>query len=126
MKLLTIYILISSVSFQSMAVSVSNFLNIPDLIEHYQFHQTEYDNSFIEFFDLHYGSQKKSHAKDHKEHENLPFQHSHFSTANFFFQSSKTYKIELVSTFKEINNNFNYFRNFDFLDVTDILQPPKY
>lgn len=126
MRLLTIYILISSVSFQSMAISVSNFLNIPDLIDHYQFHQTEYDNSFIEFFDLHYGSQKESHAEDHKEHDNLPFQHSQYSTTNFFFQSAKTFKIELISTVKKINHNFNYFRDFKFLNVTYILQPPKY
>ncbi|SDG60974.1 hypothetical protein [Psychroflexus sediminis] len=126
MKIFTLYLITSIIGFQSLTISISNFINLPDLVEHYQLHKTKYKNSVIEFLNLHYGSQKKTHEDDHKDHENLPFQELQLNTANFFLTPSEYINLGLIKPFEKIRHNFNYEIDFTFLGETDILQPPKY
>ena len=51
-----------------------NMSHLSSLISHYEHHKIEHNNSFLEFIDLHYGSQKEAHSDEHDEHQNLPFQ----------------------------------------------------
>lgn len=126
MKLFTIYLLIYLTGFQPMVTGICNFIYLPELAEHYQLHKTEYNNSFIEFLELHYGFQKKAHKDEHKDHENLPFQQGQFASSNFYFLTSDTFDIELIKPEEKIHHNFSYKSGFSFLNETDILQPPKY
>lgn len=126
MKSFAIYFLISVIGFQPVSIGVVNLLNLSDLVEHYQLHQNEYHNSFTEFIELHYGSQKESHADQHKDHENLPFQESQYNTSNFYFESSESINLGSTKPIEKIHHNFNYKIDFTFLSETDILYPPKY
>lgn len=126
MKLFAIYFLIGIIGFQPVSLGVMNLMNLPDLVEHYQLHKAENNNSFTEFIELHYGSQKESHASKHKDHENLPFQELQVNTANFFSTPSGHYNTNLIKSVEEIQHNFNYAVSFTFLSETDILQPPRY
>lgn len=126
MKLFVIYFLTSIIGFQPLSLSISSLISLPDLVEHYQLHKTEFNNSVIEFLDLHYGTEKKVHEDEHKDHENLPFQQGQFSTSSFYFITSEYYKIDMINSEEEIQHNFNYKFGFTFLSESDILQPPKY
>ncbi|MFD0932888.1 hypothetical protein ACFQ0R_09810 [Psychroflexus salinarum] len=126
MKSFVIYFLISIIGFQPLSLGVLSLINLPDLVEHYQLHKTEYNNSVIEFLDLHYGTQKQAHEDEHKDHENLPFQQNQSISTNFYFVNSGFLNIDLLKPDEEIQHNFNYKFGFTLLNETDILQPPKY
>lgn len=125
MKSCVIYFLISIIGIQPMSLGILNFVNLPELVEHYQLHKTEYHNSVVEFLNLHYGTQKKAHEDEHQDHENLPFQQSQFTSSIFYFVASGIFNIDLIKPEEEIQHNFGYKLGFSFLSETDILQPPR-
>ena len=119
------YLFILLFTIQSFGMNTSNISSFYNLIDHYQFHKTDYKNSFNEFLDLHYGSQKEAHSDEHKEHENLPFQDLISFASTIYFTTPELVHflpihIEILST-----RNFNYKDCFSTLHSTDILQPPK-
>lgn len=125
MRLLTLYLLTSLIGFQSLTINLSNFTSLPELVEHYKLHKSEYKNSMIEFLDLHYGVKKKDHANEHKDHDNLPIQQYQYGFINFYFEPIEYFKIDSFY-FEKVHHNFNYCKDFNFLSETKILQPPKY
>lgn len=119
------YLLLMIITFQSFGLNAVNLVNLNNLIKHYELHKTEHQNSFLEFFDLHYGNQKEAHEKEHDEHQNLPFQECQHYSHIFFFEISQVMNLRSTAPLEIVLNNFNYTPKSDLLIETDVFQPPK-
>lgn len=71
-------LMIPLVLLQAMHLGFNDLIRLDELVEHAQFHQQEYGDSFFVFLSKHYGELKAQHEADHQEelpdHEQLPFQ----------------------------------------------------
>lgn len=61
---------------QTVNVSVVDIFRIPELVEHYSEHQSEYGDSLLSFISKHYGLEKNAHQSEDPAHEDLPFHHT--------------------------------------------------
>ena len=125
MKNVFSYLLVMIFTLQSFGLNAANLANLNNLAEHYELHKTEHQNSFLEFFDLHYGNQKEAHEKEHDEHQNLPFQECQHYSHIFLFEVPQVMSLRPTAPLEIVLNNFNYTPKSDLLIETDILQPPK-
>ncbi|NEV93152.1 hypothetical protein G3567_03190 [Psychroflexus sp. YR1-1] len=125
MKLFAIYFLISSIGLQPLSSGLLNVGSLPKLVQHYELHKTQYNNSVIEFLYLHYGFQKESHADQHQDHEDLPFQQDQIISSSFYFVNPAHFILGCMRPDEKIKHNFDYKMGFTFLSLPDILQPPK-
>ena len=68
----------SLILLQSFQISVSDLVQMDELMEHARYHKQQFGDDFISFISKHYGADKKQHDQQHKEerpqHEQLPFQ----------------------------------------------------
>ncbi|TDE13242.1 MULTISPECIES: hypothetical protein [Dyadobacter] len=110
---------------------------IADLIEHYQEHEHEHadhdddldDNdhhniSFLEFLSMHYADE---HHKNSAGHENLPFHHSHPSTAvNYFFTPIYSLVFQPVHYAAIERPKFSFISRLISSFSYSIWQPPKF
>ncbi|GGE30667.1 hypothetical protein [Psychroflexus planctonicus] len=126
MKLSFTYLLIILFSLQSFGVNAMNLVNFSNLISHYNHHKVEHQDSFWEFIDLHYGSQKQAHSDEHDEHQELPFQEGFSIAANVYYISTEQFNFTPIQSIIFKQENFNYEDHFSFLHATEILQPPKH
>ena len=98
------------VLFQSINLGVEDFSRINVLLEHAQFHQETYGDSFSQFLAEHYGETIINHDNEHEEHENLPFKHQHQScthTTSAFLMETNNFEFT-YNSFVEIPFNFFY------------------
>ena len=130
MQRLVTILLSSLVLLQSLNIQVNDLLDFDELIEHYQFHNEAYGDTFLDFVSKHYGELKAEHSQKHQEeqseHEKLPFQHTGhaFSTLEFVLVSSfLTNTILDISASKQ--SNFYYQISYSFDLTYGLLQPPK-
>ncbi|MBZ9778147.1 hypothetical protein LB452_04350 [Psychroflexus sp. CAK8W] len=125
MKKIFSYLLIFLFTMQSFGMNIGDVSSFYNLVNHYQLHKTNYNNSFNDFLDLHYGSKKEAHSNEHEEHENLPFQDVISSINTIYFTTPEL--VQLLPVHIEISStkNFNYQDFFSTLHTTEILQPPK-
>lgn len=124
MKLLAIYILSLLSLSQSLMLTSTNLYNANELIKHYNFHKTEYNNSFYEFLDLHFGEKREYHANDrqHSDHEKLPFKECQFHIHNHNLALLEIFfDFELLPNFYKSEINAAYIENFDSLKLSLIL-----
>ncbi|WP_293297543.1 hypothetical protein [Allomuricauda sp.] len=116
---------------QGANIHLKDLVELGDLVEHYQFHNKEYGDSFMVFFSKHYGELKASHSEKHKEeqkdHDKLPFQHqSHCSIQHVFVVDSDNYitsdsEIPLVA-----KGNFHYQISYFQVWEDGPFQPPRH
>ncbi|MEY8781305.1 hypothetical protein AB9K32_12820 [Allomuricauda sp. XS_ASV26] len=116
---------------QGANIHLKDLVELGDLVEHYQFHNKEYGDSFMVFVSKHYGELKASHSEKHKEeqkdHEKLPFQHqSHCSIQHVFVVDSDNYitsdsEIPLVA-----KGNFHYQISYFLVWEDGPFQPPRH
>ncbi|NRB59452.1 MAG: hypothetical protein HRU50_05840 [Winogradskyella sp.] len=123
-------ILSSIILAQSLQISVKDFLQIDELIEHANFHKQEYGDNFLVFLSKHYGELKLEHTHDNdnekNEHEKLPFQCHGYSAVTFVFLQIKTHNFHLDIDFKtSFESNFFYLNLYTSLSHKRDLQPPK-
>lgn len=124
----TIAILLSNlILLQSLNIGLEDFSKIKVLVKHAQYHQETYGDSFIDFLVEHYGNDKYV-AKNHKEHEKLPFKDSskncHHLTAPFTL-STQTFEIR-NNLVLETQQNYFYKKLYSFLEKPSVFQPPKF
>ena len=112
---------------QSINISFEDMSKINVLLEHAEFHQQTYGDSFFEFLAEHYGETKFAHGTNHEEHEDLPFKHHHQSCAH----TSVAFTFETLSfnlnydTFIEIPINFFYKESISLFEKPSVFQPPQ-
>lgn len=112
---------------QSLNIGLEDFSKIKVLIEHAQYHQEKYGDTFLEFLSEHYGDDENI-EKNHKEHQDLPFKLGSqtcnhlpeiFTLNTQLFKANNTLVLE-----KE--QNFYHKDLYSFFEKTSIFQPPKY
>ncbi|MDP3311897.1 hypothetical protein [Lutibacter sp.] len=119
------YILIITVLLQSFNVEFNDYYKIPALASHFITH-LEKGDSISEFISMHYGSLENSHKEDHKEHQNLPFQHHQLdSTFQFNFIIVTNYIEFKYNDIVITVSNFFYKNSFKSLFRKFIFQPPQ-
>lgn len=125
MKLITTYLLTSFIILQSFGLNMVNVANFSNLISHYQHHKIDHQDSFLEFIDLHYGSQKEEHSDQHDEHQDLPFHEGFSIIASVYFTLPEQFLFQPVQTLAFQLKNFNYVDHTSLQHTSEILQPPK-
>ena len=113
---------------QSFNIGLEDISKLQTLIEHAQFHNKMYGDSFFDFISEHYGDQMFEHQNKHSEHQKLPFkdaQHlsSHMNTT--FLNETVVFDFEYIE-FAEIPFNFHYKDSFTKFEKRSVFQPPKY
>ena len=112
---------------QSFNINFEDISKFNVLLEHADYHQETYGDSFLEFLAEHYGDAKIDHGVDHDEHENLPYKHHHQSCAHVSFAftfETIDYQFNYVP-FLEIPFNFFYKETISSFEKPVVFQPPK-
>ena len=127
MPKLTSILLAHLILFQSLNVNLKSFSKLTVLLEHAQFHQEKYGDTFLEFLYEHYGNTEFKLTK-HKEHKDLPFKqdsqnHNHLPTIFAF----NTLLFELKHNIKiQIQQNYFYKESYSLFEKPSVFQPPKF
>ena len=112
---------------QSVNISFEDISKMSVLLEHAEYHQQTYGDSFFEFLAEHYGDTQLAHGTEHEEHEDLPFKHHHQSCAH----TNVAFTIETLNfdlnyePFIEIPINFFYKESTSLFEKPSIFQPPQ-
>tara|TARA_R110001592_G_scaffold32168_2_gene112788 strand:+ start:921 stop:1307 length:387 start_codon:yes stop_codon:yes gene_type:complete len=113
---------------QSLNIDLESFSKLNVLLEHAQYHQEKYGDSFFEFLSEHYGSNDVLAQKNHKEHQDLPFKQgiNHFNHLVSILEINTT-KIQLKTPNSSFSKkNFFYKESYSESVKQSIFQPPKY
>ena len=112
---------------QTVNFGATEVLRLGDLLEHAQLHSKEYGDSFLSFFEKHYGSSREDHLTTHEGHEKLPFNHDSRTKSTisvFLFYPKQVLELS-EPTFISRATDFFYAEIFSSLLEQDIYQPPK-
>lgn len=118
---------------QSFNIHIMDLLKLDNLIEHVQYHQSNYDDDIFSFLAKHYGNQAVDHQsnddqkKEHDhEHEKLPFNHNYCEDALpiIVFNLNLYQSIEPVEH-RHASLIFYYQDSYSYLENVDIFQPPQ-
>lgn len=96
-------------------------------MDHAQFHQENYGDSFFDFIAEHYGNKIDDHDNEHQEHQELPFKDCHNLCAhavNSFMPSSTDFYIEPLE-FYPIPFHFFYKESVSLFEKSSFFQPPR-
>lgn len=113
---------------QSLNINFETFSKLNVLLEHAQFHQEKYGDSFIEFLYKHYGDQKISENLNHKEHKDLPFKNNsnHFNHLVSILEINvEKFNLKKQKTLLS-KSNFFYKESYTNFEKPSIFQPPKF
>tara|TARA_R110000751_G_scaffold146601_1_gene250597 strand:+ start:7430 stop:7864 length:435 start_codon:yes stop_codon:yes gene_type:complete len=113
---------------QSFNINLEDISKFSVLLEHAEFHEEMYGDTFFEFLAEHYGDTRDSHDNEHKEHEDLPFKDSHHMCTHIntsFIGLANNFEIN-YQEFIEIPFNFHYNETITDAVKTSIFQPPKH
>lgn len=126
MKVVFSIILSVSLIFQTFNLQNDNLGDMGELLEHYQYHSLEYEDSLADFLVKHYGSKKAEHSNEHSGHDELPFNHNSSTTSTVAFvvdfQNSPAIKPFLINLQPE---EFFYSSFYTSLSLGKIFQPPR-
>ena len=116
---------------QSFNIHFSDIIELDELIEHAQFHSTEYGDNFFVFISKHYGELKAEHNQQHQEekedHESLPFQHQCQTASLSVFVLNQFIEYPLdIETVVDRDSNYFYQASYHSLAQEGLLQPPRH
>ncbi|MEO8934894.1 MAG: hypothetical protein ABI295_11365 [Xanthomarina sp.] len=111
---------------QSFNIGFEDLSKLSALMEHAEYHQETYGDSFFDFLSEHYGNANFQHENEHKEHEDLPFKHHQTCchTTISFTLPDVNFKLEYPS-FIEIPCNFIYKESISLFEKASVFQPPR-
>ena len=113
--------------FQSFNINVEDISKLKVLLEHAEYHQETYGDSFIEFLVEHYSDDDMLKGNEHEEHDNLPFKDSNHTcqhiTSPFTFVAAN-FNLDFTP-FVAIPFNFFYKESISSFEKPDVFQPPK-
>jgi hypothetical protein len=124
----TVALFLSSlILLQSLDIGLEDFSKINVLVEHAQFHQEKYGDSFVDFLTEHYGSNE--HTSDqHEEHKDLPFKQdslTHTHIPSVFTINLQTFELKKSMTVQTQQNYF-YTDSSSSFEKPSVFQPPKH
>lgn len=115
---------------QSFNLDMVDVAQLDDFLTHAQFHKQKYGDNLLVFISKHYGELKKQHdiehREEHKDHEELPFNHqtcSHFTSA--FVLNAIDFGVPKSTQVTDTASNFFYQESYYPVQNSDIFQPPK-
>jgi hypothetical protein len=123
----SISILLLSLTILGSALDLNTLAKMPRLIEHYQEHRKRLsDFSFVDFLNLHYGSQAEKHEQDDRgKHQTLPFKSGTCASSHVLSLISCVNAFEIaIPSFSISYPNF-YQSTFSFEFGESIWQPPR-
>ncbi len=129
-RLLSI-VLSSLLLLQSLHLSVTDLVQLDELLEHASYHRQAFGDSFLTFLDKHYGSQKADHEKNHQEeqhdHEQLPFQQvPHQLLGQTHFLISQRFLWNTPQEAKETQmHQYHYLLQASGIFSGSVFQPPR-
>lgn len=112
---------------QSFNINFEDISKLKALVDHANYHQEMYGDSFFEFLSEHYGSKTIEHQDKHKEHQDLPFKDNHHMCSHInmsFLSHINSFEIEKIE-FTQIPFNFIYKDSFTNFEKRSVFQPPK-
>jgi hypothetical protein len=116
--------------FQSFNLDMVDVAQLDGFLTHAEFHKEKYGDNLYVFISKHYGELKAQHdlehREEHKDHEELPFNHqtcSHFSTA--FVLGETDFMVPKTPQVADSTPNFFYQESYCPIENSDIFQPPK-
>ena len=113
--------------FQSFNIGLEDLSRINVLLEHAQYHQETYGDSFFEFIAEHYVDKTYHPDSEHSEHDRLPFQDHNKACVNanaVFTLNTVDYNLICVP-FAQIPFNFFYKDSISLSEKPSVFQPPK-
>ena len=116
--------------FQSFGISLGDFAQIDELIDHAQYHNQRYGDNVFVFISKHYGELKADHDKEHqeeqKDHEQLPFHHqSHISSVIAVVLNSDKTELKRVEFSESNTHKYYYQAPSSSLHIEGLFQPPR-
>lgn len=113
--------------FQSFKIDIEDVSKIKVLLEHAEYHQKTYGDSFIEFLVEHYSDDDELISNQHEEHDSLPFKDTNHTcqhiTSPFTFVASN-FNLD-YTPFIEITLNFFYKDSISTFEKPSVFQPPR-
>lgn len=112
---------------QSFNFDFEDISKLEALLNHAQYHQEMYGDTFFEFMSEHYGDNMLEHQNKHSEHKKLPFKESHQMCSHMnttFLNQIINFEIRYLE-FTEIPFNFYYNDSFTNFEKQSVFQPPK-
>lgn len=113
---------------QSFNINLEDISKFSALLEHAEFHEEMYGDTFFQFLAEHYGDARDTHDNDHKEHKDLPFKDNHHMCTHIntsFISIANNFELNQYE-FIEIPFNFHYNETITDSEKTAIFQPPKH
>lgn len=113
---------------QSMFLGLPDLAQLGELMEHAQYHQQQYGDSFLTFLEKHYGDQKSEHQQEHDGHEQLPFQHSpqQFLSHTHYYLSQRMDWNGFPLAQKSESPIFHYLLGSPGVFERGVFQPPRH
>ena len=120
----------SLILFQSININFNDFFQLDELLEHAQFHNEKYGDTFFVFISKHYGDLKNEHKSNNQEdktdHEQLPFQQqSNIAFVSDFILVKKDYNKQKVEYSCYSETFFYYQSSKSTFCNKGVFQPPK-
>ena len=122
-----IAMLMLSVTLLSSAMDLHDLAKLPRLLEHYQEHRKKSsDVSFLDFLNLHYGSEAERHDKEeHQKHTSLPFKSPDCTFTHTVIVLPQFNAPEIIQLVSEVTYANFYHSIFSPEFSQSIWQPPK-
>lgn len=123
----TAILLSNLILLQSLNIGLESFSKVKVLLEHAQYHQDKYGDTFLEFISEHYGEKELLSNNDHKEHKDLPFKKDSHTCNHFIsdFNFSNTFFELKTQMVLNVRPNYFYTDSFSFHEKPSVFQPPK-
>jgi hypothetical protein len=129
MQKLTSIIFSFLILIQSFNIKLEDFSSLQALMQHAEYHQQMYGDTFIEFLIDHYGENKLAHQNEHNEHQSLPFHDNHQMCSHlnvtFINNSFYTFTFNVIDDYNT-SYNFLYKDTFSKFEKPSVFQPPKH
>ncbi len=119
-----------TVLFQGLHLSLSDVVQLDELLEHARYHEQQFGDDFLTFLSKHYGEQKEDHSRQHSEekeqHEQLPFQHSPQLCGSYtFILKQSVPELDVLPENREGKAVFYYLPLGSASYESGIFQPPR-
>ncbi len=120
-------ILLVNVTLLGSMLDLHDLAKLPRLIEHYHQHKTKtIDVSFIDFLNLHYGSEAEKHdQEEHEKHQDLPFKTSDCTFTHTIIILPLFKAPEITSLESVVRYSNFYHSTFSSEFSQSVWQPPR-
>ena len=114
---------------QSLNIGMESFTKIKVLLEHVEYHQEQYGDTFFDFLVEHYGDNNDLVTiTNHKEHKDLPFKKVSLTYNHLISDFNFNLIIFELKNKVILNSKSNYYyqESYSHFEKSSVFQPPKH